>query len=126
MMRRRVLIVEDERLLGEALFEFLSDDHDVELATTVAAAVKLLRADGSFEVILCDVQLPDGSAAEIFDDYCKQWPERSQRFVFLSGGSDDRAVRSLLTSGRNRVLRKPFDLDTLPALIEAQALLGLG
>jgi two-component system, NtrC family, response regulator HydG len=122
--RRRVLIVEDERMLGEALSEFLGDDHDVTLATTVAAAIAVLQRDDGIEVILCDVQLPDGTAVEIYTDYCTRWPERSQRFVFLSGGTDERAVRDLITSGKHRVLRKPFDLDALPALIESQVLLA--
>jgi DNA-binding NarL/FixJ family response regulator len=80
-----------------------------------------LREDASFEVILCDVQLPDGTAATIFAAYCAQWPERAHRFVFLSGGTDDPLVRSLVASGKHPVLRKPFDLDALPALIEQQA-----
>jgi CheY-like chemotaxis protein len=127
MVRRRVLIVEDERLLGEALCELLGDDHDVELATTVAAAIKVLREDPSFEVILCDVQLPDGTAVQVYDDYCTAWPDRTRRFVFLSGGSDDGEVRQLIASGRHQVLRKPFDLDALPSVIERQAsLAGLG
>jgi DNA-binding response OmpR family regulator len=122
--RRRVMIVEDERLLGEAMCELLGDDHDVELTTTVAAAIRRLRDDASFEVILCDVQLPDGTAAQIFADYCAVWPDRQRRFVFLSGGTDDPEVRRLLVAGTHRVLRKPFDLDELPIVIERQASLA--
>ena len=121
MTRRRVLVVEDERLLGEAMCELLGDDHDVELATTVSAANRRLREDAGFEVILCDVQLPDGTAAQIYDAYCAVWPERARRFVFLSGGTDDPAVRALFAAGKHPVLRKPFDLDVLPAIIERQA-----
>ena len=121
VVRRRVLIVEDERLLGEAMCEFLGDDHDVELTSTVAGAIARLSADPSFEVILCDAQLPDGTAAQIYASYCVLWPERAGRFVFLSGGTDDAAVRELLSTGRHTVLRKPFDLDLLPALIDRQA-----
>ncbi|HEU4615300.1 MAG TPA: hypothetical protein VFS15_24570, partial [Kofleriaceae bacterium] len=62
MMRARVLVVEDERLLGEAICDLLGDEFDVELATTVAKASARLREDPSFEVILCDAQLPDGTA----------------------------------------------------------------
>jgi DNA-binding NarL/FixJ family response regulator len=124
MTRARVLIVEDERLLGEAMTEFLGDDHDVELVTTVAAAIRRLRDDASFEVVLCDAQLPDGNAAQIFDDYCGAWPQRANRFVFVTGGSDGGPVRDLLASGRHRVVRKPFDLDAVSALITTVASLA--
>lgn len=121
------MIVEDERLLGEAMVELLGDDHDVELASSVATAIRRLCEDARFEVILCDVQLPDGTAADIYEAYRAAWPERAQRFAFVSGGTDDPRVRPLLDSGRHPVLRKPVDLDALPAMIERLAsLAGLG
>lgn len=123
-MRARVLVVEDERLLGEAICDLLGDEFDVELATTVAKASARLREDPSFEVILCDAQLPDGTALEIYEAYRAMWPERVQRFVFVSGGTDDGSLRALLTSGRHRVLTKPFDIDALPALVAEQVSLA--
>lgn len=124
MTRARVLVVEDERLLGEAICELLEEEFDVELSTTVASANTRLREDPSFEVILCDAQLPDGTALEIFEAYSARWPERMQRFVFVSGGTDDGPLRALLTSGRHRVLIKPFDIDVLPALVAEQVSLA--
>ncbi|MDX2089748.1 MAG: response regulator [Kofleriaceae bacterium] len=120
-MRRRVLIVEDERLLGEALCELISTDHDAELATTVAVALARLRTDPDIEVILCDVLLPDGSAADVYREYSAHWPGRERRIVFVTGGVEDPGLQQLLDSGRNRVLKKPFDLNVLPSLIEAVA-----
>jgi DNA-binding response OmpR family regulator len=122
--QHHVLIVEDERLLGEAMCDFLGDFYRADLVTTVAAAVQRLRDDPSIEIILCDVGLPDGTAAHVFAAYCAAWPDRGNRFVFLSGGTNDPSVRDLLATQRYPVVRKPFDLDDLPALIERQASLA--
>ncbi len=124
MSRRRVLVIDDERLLAEALCDVLSDDHDVELATTVAAAVRRLREDPGFEVVLCDVMLPDGTAVDIHRAYRAAFPGREHRMVFITGGTDDPQLRAIVAAGRHEVLRKPFDLDKLAALIERVAAAG--
>jgi DNA-binding NtrC family response regulator len=118
----RVLIVDDERLFGEALRDFLSDTYEVELTTTVATTLARLRDGAPFDVILCDVQLPDGTAMQIYE--ALRAADAMRGFVFVSGGTDDPDVRALVASGRHPVLVKPFDLDTLPALIERQASLA--
>jgi two-component system, NtrC family, sensor kinase len=119
--RRRVLIIEDERLLADVMRDLLSEHHDVEVASTVVRAVRLLREDVGFDVILCDALLPDGTAADIYRAYCAVWPERGRRFIFVTGGTDDEAVKRLLATGTHRVLKKPFDLDSLPSLIDDHA-----
>jgi DNA-binding NtrC family response regulator len=121
IVRRRVLIVDDERVLAEAMRELLSDDHDVEVATTTAQAIGMIRADGGYEVVLCDVLLADGTALDVLAAYRAAWPGRERRLAFVTGGGDHAAIRDAVASGRHRLLKKPFDLDELPALIEAIA-----
>ncbi len=122
MPRRRVLIVDDERLLAEALREVLSDDHDVEVASTAGQAIRRLQADAGIEVVLCDVQLPDGTALDVLAAYRAAWPGRERRLVFVTGGGAQQpGIRAALATGAHRLLAKPFDLDDVPALIEAVA-----
>jgi DNA-binding response OmpR family regulator len=108
------LIVDDERLLARAMCEVLSDHHDVEHAGSVAAARLRLGGAGRFDVVLCDVQLPDGDAGEVHAAYRQIAP--GGRFVLVTGGDVD-AARAL--GGGAPVLRKPFDLDDLPAILAA-------
>jgi DNA-binding NtrC family response regulator len=113
-----VLIVDDERLLAEALCDVLSDDHDVELATTVGAAKRMLRASATFDVVLCDVNLPDGTAADVFHGYRDAYPGRERRIVFATGGTDDPAIASIVSTHGCRIVKKPFDLVALSRLID--------
>jgi len=117
MGRWRVLIVDDEPLLARAMCAVLGDHHDVEYASSVAAARRRLGEDGGFDVVLCDVQLPDGNAGEVLDAFRAANPGGGGRFVMVTGG--DEAFARRLTGGDGPVLCKPFDLDQLPALLAA-------
>jgi len=121
MARRRVLIIDDEPVLGEALCELLSEVHDVELATTARDGVRRLREDASFEVVLCDLQLRDASAVDVYTAYRATWPGREGRIVFVSGGTTDDALLRFLETTDNRYLSKPFDVEELPRVIEEVA-----
>jgi DNA-binding NtrC family response regulator len=57
---RRVLLVEDEKVIRTTLAEFLTGEgYTVSQAGTVAEAIELAKA-ADFQVAVCDVQLPDG------------------------------------------------------------------
>jgi two-component system response regulator QseB len=58
-----ILIVEDDRLIAENLYDFLeSCGHQCDFATSLAAARALL-ADGGFDALVLDRNLPDGDGA---------------------------------------------------------------
>jgi len=64
--RTKVLVVEDHAALGEALsfaFSFEADIEVVGLATTVAAAIEMAAATRP-DVVLMDVNLPDGNGID--------------------------------------------------------------
>jgi two-component system response regulator YesN len=121
MVRRRVLIVDDERVLRDGLREHLSLDHDVETAGSVAEAIRRLRGDTGFDVVVCDVQLPDGSGLDVLAAGVGAYPDRAIRFVFVTGGPELAAVRAAAAAGGHRMLLKPYDVDALAALIEELA-----
>ncbi len=63
--RRRLLIVEDETTLREALAGFFAGrGMEVQSAGSVAEARERLR-EGSFDAFLLDVGLPDGSGLSL-------------------------------------------------------------
>jgi DNA-binding NtrC family response regulator len=113
--RWRVLIVDDEQLLARAMCDVLSDHHDVEHAPSVAAARRRLGEPGAFDVVLCDVQLADGHAGQVHDAFMLTHPDA--RFVIVTGGDEGYARQ--LSCGARPMLRKPFDLENLPALLAA-------
>jgi len=120
VIRRRVLFVDDERLLTAAVGDILSEHHDVVIASTAADAIRRVQEDGGFDVVLCDVQLTDGTALDVHAAYRAAWPGREHRLVLVTGGTDLPGVRALIDGGQP-VLLKPFDPDELAVLIDRLA-----
>lgn len=110
--RPRVLIVEDERLLADAMCAALGRSYEVSRAASVAAARRCL-VESRFDAVLCDVRLPDGTARDVRAGVSE---ETGPKFVLLTGG-DELAARD--ASAGAPVVIKPFDIDELLAVLTA-------
>jgi DNA-binding response OmpR family regulator len=92
-----ILIVEDDRDVGPLLEELLEEEgYRTSLVRSVAAAHEWL-ARGDIDLVLCDLLLPDGNAAQRL---------RSQApCLFMAGHPDE--MRRLSEDG-SHYLAKPF------------------
>jgi CheY-like chemotaxis protein len=117
--RARVLVVDDEVALGRLLCEILTPAHEVTVATSGSEAeTLLLRTDQPFDVVLCDLTMPDLSGEALFERVCTAKPELRRRFVFMTGGLfTSETLHRLGTSGAPR-LEKPFSRAEAIAVIE--------
>jgi len=114
--RGKVLLIDDEERLATTLRLALSTNYDVDLATRGREALSKLRS-GEYDVILCDLFLPDISGPDIYEEIERTRPHLAPRFVFLTGGAFTEKTRSFLQKMGHPRLEKPFDLSTLEALI---------
>jgi PAS domain S-box-containing protein len=109
----RVLVVDDEPLIGKVVEQVLVGHHVVS-ETSARAALARLQAGETFDRILCDLMMPDMSGMELFN----QLPELVQKqVVFLSGGAFTERARDFLARVPNRRLDKPFDTEALAAAL---------
>jgi len=112
----RLLLVEDDDLLGDGLVAFLrSEGHVVDWARSVAAADTYLGE--SFDAWLVDWQLPDGSGL----DWLRQRRTRGDTTAALMLTARDRLGDRLkgLDSGADDYLVKPFAPEELAARLRA-------
>lgn len=112
-----VLLVEDEprvravtsRILEQAGYRVLE-------ATGVAQAVKLTRSEqNQIELLLTDLVLPDGSGADVAERVVALRP--GIRVLFVSGYTDDPALRRGISESEVEFLAKPFTADRLLARV---------
>lgn len=113
----RILIVEDEPSLSEAIASFLkTKGHTVDIAPSIKAA-NLSVATVTYSLVLLDLMLPDGSGL----DFLKL--VRHKKFptgVLIMTAKDQISDRILgLESGADDYLLKPFDLNEMYARIQA-------
>ena len=120
---KRILIVEDDRALGEGLCLALkSPEAEPLLCRTLAAARAALEA-GEPDLLVLDVNLPDGSGL----DFLRQLRRSSALPVILLTANDmETDIVAGLESGADDYVTKPFSLAVLRARVNAQLRRGEG
>ena len=116
LVRRRVLVVDDDRMIRSMLRRLLSM-HQVIPADGGQAALELCQNE-DFDIILCDVMMPKQTGLDVYHALRAKRPELARRIIFMTGGVFDRDVTDFLDSVDNPCLVKPM---TRKALLEVIA-----
>ena len=115
--RGRVLVVDDEPFVANAIAIFISDEHEVTVETSAATALERLRTGESFDVIVCDMMMPGVSGMDFHDELVSRGDPHHERIVFITGGAYTSRARSFLDAVSNECIDKPPDPLALRALI---------
>jgi len=115
--RRRVLVVDDERLVGEAIARALSEDNDVEVVTDAQHALARIAEGQRYDVMLCDLMMPVMTGMDLYAEIVKVAPKLAGRLVFMTGGAFTPRARAFLESVVNPCLEKPIDTSRLRSLV---------
>ena len=122
--RLELLVVDDEIAIGRTLAIALADEFEVATATSGRAALAILGGEPRFDVVLCDLMMPDVSGMDVYERLARERPELAQRFVFVTGGAFTERARRFVDEVGLPVIEKPFDLTKLPALLRSRASTG--
>jgi two-component system alkaline phosphatase synthesis response regulator PhoP len=116
-MKRRILVVEDDRTLRQALtFNLTRENYDVRLAVDGEQALAAAR-DSSLDLILLDIMLPGMSGLEVLRVIRGEGVTTPVIVVSAKGDEIDRVVG--LKVGADDYVAKPFSRPELLARIEA-------
>ncbi len=118
--RPRVLVVDDEVLIAKAVSRILSGDYDLELVHSGAEAQELLERDQRFDVILCDLMMPDISGMDLHDWIQTRYPQLAGRMVFVTGGAFTPRAQRFFREVGNACLEKPFSRRLLRRTLREQ------
>jgi CheY-like chemotaxis protein len=110
--KARVLVVDDEPMLGRAISRGLRE-HEVIVVTSGAEALALFERGNRFDAILCDLMMPTMPGFELYEQVRMLAPEQAGRMVFMTGGATTTRAREFVESRRESVLQKPLSMDTL-------------
>lgn len=112
----RILCVEDsaETLL---ILETTLRGYDFKVASTTERARELLRSE-KFDLLLVDIELPDGTGM----DLCVDLPEQNQGLpiIFVTGKKDFSAKVTAFALGADDFIQKPFDPKELKLRVDAK------
>jgi signal transduction histidine kinase/ActR/RegA family two-component response regulator len=115
----RILIVDDEVNLVQALRRNLENEHHVVATTLPGDALDRLLAGEWFDVVLCDVVMPQLSGIDLYERVRAERPDQAERFVFMTGGAFTARMRARLEEVDNEQLDKPFSHARLKEVLDA-------
>jgi CheY-like chemotaxis protein len=104
----RILVVDDEQMLCSAIERILGADHHVTTVTRAKDALSRLGGGERFDLILCDLMMPEMTGMDLYDELRQSTPDQAERFIFMSGGAFTDNARAFLARSSNEVIDKPF------------------
>ncbi len=116
-----VLIIEDEKIVGEALRALLEEAEGIQViaeAPTAASGIAMAR-QYSPDVILVDLLLPDKSGIQVIEEIMAE--NRSARVLVLTAFSDDSRVSAAFQAGALGYLLKTQATTELVQAVQTAA-----
>jgi two-component system response regulator AtoC len=117
-VKQRLMIVDDDPNVVAGLQALLADEWEVKTAMTAREA-RSVFADFSPDVVLLDMNLPDGNGVDVLHDL-KMYSEAVSVIMMSGVGTVDSVVESMKL-GAETFLQKPFDYSLLSLTLEQVA-----
>ena len=114
---RRVLVIDDEPLVGQMVARALRSDAEVVTTTSARQALEVLSRDEAFDRIVCDLMMPEMSGPELCAELTRTAPQLLPRLIFMTGGAFTEGAREFTETWRGPLLEKPLDHTELRRLI---------
>jgi CheY-like chemotaxis protein len=109
----RILVVDDEPLIGALIADMLAAyGHRVTTLTSAADALRMLDAE-PFDVILSDIRMPAMDGQTFYGELSRRDPDLARRLVFVTGDIITGEVSEFLDRTGAASLAKPFSLIQL-------------
>ncbi len=114
---QRILVVEDDTLVRELVADILeSDGYEVIAVDSGVSALQLLESDTAFDVMLTDVEMPDGvSGLQLAEEVRSRLPALA---IILSSGGSELLGGPAASPLNLSLLRKPYRVEDLAKAID--------
>lgn len=118
----RVLIIDDEPLVGASLRRLLGAEHQVTFEVDARRALERIERGERFDLILCDLMMPNMTGMDFYDALHERRPDELERVMFLTGGAVTERARIFLDRMAGRSVDKPVDSLVLRSLVRRHVL----
>jgi CheY-like chemotaxis protein len=113
-----ILVIDDEEIVARALQRILTG-HSVTLAGGGRQALDILAAGIRFDLIFCDLMMPDLTGMDVFDRLRSSNSPLTRRMVFMTGGTFTERGQRFRASVPNPFLEKPFEPATVRGVLQS-------
>ena len=116
-----MLLIDDDEMVRRSYRRVLEQHHEVIEATGGKHALGILVRDREFDILLCDLMMPDCDGTMLYETLGKMAPRLRDRMVFISGGAFTARAKGFVTRTGVSVLQKPIDCQELLGAVEQMA-----
>lgn len=113
----RILCIDDEKLVLRTYRRCIARKHDVVLASGGREALTILEKDQDFDLIVCDMMMPNLDGPSVYQELTKLDQGLAERLVFCTGGAFTERSRDFLETWNGIVLNKPVDRTDLSSAL---------
>jgi signal transduction histidine kinase len=118
--RAKVAVVDDDVMITTVLRRILGAEHSVTVATPTELLAGIARGE-RFDVVLCDLMMPDITGDELHRRIEEIAPELTPRVIFMTGGAVSETASAFLARVPNPRVAKPFENRLLRELVRSVA-----
>ena len=105
-----ILVVDDDEVIRDTLYELLSQQYLCQTAETAEQALARLEV-ATYDVVLTDISMPGLSGLELLGHVRQKYPDTP--VIIISGISDKEHAQGLIRLGAFEYLLKPFRLEVV-------------
>ena len=114
---RRILVIDDEEAVREILQEALAKHGHLAHVTASGREALQWMETVAYDLIICDVKMPDMDGRRFHDEVRSRWPALLDRIVFCTGDIVNPKTQSFLQASGCRYVAKPFKVEELLTLL---------
>ncbi len=116
MATTRILVVDDESSILDFLRLLLEDEgYAVKTASSMDEARQLFAED-SFDLVLCDIMMPDGNGLDLLKEIKRDDARAS--VIMMTAYTSTKSAIEAMKLGAYDYVSKPFDVDELRVLVQ--------
>lgn len=117
VVTKRVLVIDDEPAIVDLVARLLSrSGYQVLGAVSAAKGLEILH-ERAFDLILCDMRMPDMDGRTFYANLRHDLPNAAARVVIMTGDTSNIQTDSFLNEHSLPVLRKPFTRHELLTIV---------
>ena len=112
----RILVVDDESSIIDFLRLLLEEEgYEVAAATSMEEGSKAF-GEGSYDLVLCDIMMPDGNGLDLLREIKER--DSSASVIMMTAYASTTTAIEAMKSGAYDYVSKPFDVEELKVVIQ--------
>lgn len=117
---KRILVIDDSGAIRKAIRRILEQlSYTVSEAEDGAAALSVLAADGAFDAILCDIDMPVMDGLSFLKAVTTIGGVVPPPIIMCTTHTSFDKIQTALSLGASEYIMKPFDVDIISSKLEA-------